>query len=101
MKKSFLTLGPELRMEIRTVNYIILATWWLQLLSILRAVTLMFLQCSSLALSQTGSTLLRTNMSPLARCTLGLSRHSPAIFIKILYAISARVTQGFTSKNID
>ena len=29
----------------------------------------------SAALSETGSTLARTNLSPFARCTLGLSRH--------------------------
>ena len=46
-----------------------------------------------IALLQTGSTLARTNLSPFARCTLGLNRHSPAnIFIKIYYA-----TQCFTS----
>ena len=31
-------------------------------------------------LSQTGSTLACTNLSPLAQCTQGLNRHSPAIF---------------------
>ena len=35
------------------------------------------------ALSQTGSTLARTNLSPFSRCTLRLNRHSLAIFIKI------------------
>ena len=44
------------------------------------------------SLSQTGSTLARTNLSPFARCTLGLNRHSPAISIKIFYAITACMT---------
>ena len=47
-------------------------------------------------LSQTGSTLTRTSLSPFARCTLGLNRHSPAILIKIFYATTACMTQGFT-----
>ena len=37
------------------------------------AITLRFL--TSRPLSQTGSTLARTNLSPFARCTLGLNRH--------------------------
>ena len=49
-------------------------------------------------LSQTGSTLARTNLSPFARCTLGLNRHSPAIFIKIFYAITACMIQGCPSR---
>ena len=39
----------------------------------------------------------RTHLSPFARCTLGLSRHSPAIFIKIYCAITACMTHGFAS----
>ena len=51
------------------------------------------------ALSKTGSTLARTNqLSPFARCTLGLNRHSPAIFIKIFYVITPCMTQCFTSR---
>ena len=34
-------------------------------------------------LSQTGRPLAHTNLSPFARCTLGLKRNSPGIFIKI------------------
>ena len=51
-------------------------------------------------LSQTGCALARTNLSPFGRCTLGLNRHSPAIFIKIYYAITAYMymTQGLTSR---
>ena len=49
-------------------------------------------------LSQTGSTLTGTNLSPFARCALGLNRHSPAIFIKMFYPIVAWMTQGFTSR---
>ena len=49
-------------------------------------------------LSQTGSTLTHTNLLSFARCTLGLNRHSPAIFIKIYYAITTSKTQGFTSR---
>ena len=37
-------------------------------------------------------------LSPFARCTLGLNRHSPAIFIKINYGITVSMTQGFTSR---
>ena len=51
-----------------------------------------------MALSQTESTLARTNLSPFARCTLGLNRHSPAIYIKIFYTITACMTQGFISR---
>ena len=42
-----------------------------------------------MALSQTGSALARTNLSPFARCTLGLNR----LFI----TITAYMTQGFTT----
>ena len=43
----------------------------------------------SIPLSQTGSALARADLSPFARSTLGLNRHSPAIFIKIYNAITA------------
>ena len=46
--------------------------------------------------SQTESALARTTLSPFARCILGLNRHSPAIFIKICYAITACMALGFT-----
>ena len=42
-------------------------------------------------LLQTESALARTGLS-LGRCTLGVNRHSPAIFDKIYYAITACMT---------
>ena len=70
---------------------------------IFQKVSLNMLSCDKTAetpLSQTGSTLARTtcNLTPFARCTLGLNRHSPAICIKISYVITAYVTHGFTSR---
>ena len=51
-------------------------------------------------LSQTGSPLARTNLSPFARGTLELNRHSPAVFIKIYsyYAIIACMTRLYIQK---
>ena len=53
-----------------------------------------------IALSQTGSALASTDMSPFKRCTLELNcRHSPATFVKMYYAIIAcmSMTKGFLS----
>ena len=52
------------------------------------------------SLSQTGSTLTRTNLSPFALCTLRLNRHSPASFIKIYYPITALHDSGLYIQKI-
>ena len=51
-------------------------------------------QSKIFALSPTGSTLARTDLSPFARSALGLSRHSPAI---VVFVMSAHVIELLSS----